>query len=269
MKEYYQILGVPENAGQEQIKKAFRGLAFQHHPDKNPGNEKQAEERFKEINEAYGVLSDPLKRQRYDLARSGRFAGAAYGETFRYSQEEIFRDIFSRGEAFDDLSRMFARAGLRFDEDFLKNVFFGGRGIIFEFFGRPPGARYRYYESPAYREETRGDTLQKHRKPNFVERALFKAAGKIVSYGLKKVFGLEAQPKMEKGVDLHQELTLSPQEAASGCEKQISYYKDNKRGKIKVSIPPGVVSGTKVKLRGVNSYQDRQGDLYLHIKIRE
>ena len=56
MKEYYQILCVPENASQEDIKSAFRRLAFKYHPDTNPGNEKQAEERFKEINEAYGVL---------------------------------------------------------------------------------------------------------------------------------------------------------------------------------------------------------------------
>ena len=53
MKDYYQILGVSDNASQEEIKSAFRKLAFKHHPDTNPGNEKQAEERFKEINKAW------------------------------------------------------------------------------------------------------------------------------------------------------------------------------------------------------------------------
>ncbi len=61
MKDYCQTLGVPDNASQEGIKRAFRKLAFKHHPDTNPGNEKQAEAKFKEINEAYGVLGDKDK----------------------------------------------------------------------------------------------------------------------------------------------------------------------------------------------------------------
>ena len=64
-KDYYQILGVPRNASANEIKGAYRKLAMQYHPDRNPGD-KQAEERFKEMNEAYQVLSDPQKRARYD-----------------------------------------------------------------------------------------------------------------------------------------------------------------------------------------------------------
>ena len=78
MKDYYQILGIPENSDQEGVKRAFRKLAFKYHPDTNPGNEKQAEEKFKEINEAYGVLGDGERRQQYDSARKGVFAGAGY-----------------------------------------------------------------------------------------------------------------------------------------------------------------------------------------------
>ncbi|GGN03595.1 chaperone protein DnaJ 1 [Thermus composti] len=65
MKDYYAILGVDRNATQEEIKRAYRRLALKYHPDKNPGD-KEAEERFKEINEAYAVLSDPKKRAQYD-----------------------------------------------------------------------------------------------------------------------------------------------------------------------------------------------------------
>ena len=73
-KDYYELLGINRNAGEEEIKKAYRKLALQHHPDRNPGD-KQAEEKFKEVSEAYSVLSDPHKRSQYD-----QFGHAAFGE---------------------------------------------------------------------------------------------------------------------------------------------------------------------------------------------
>jgi len=99
-KDYYELLGVNRNASEEEIKKAYRKLALQYHPDRNPGD-KPAEENFKLVSEAYQVLSDPQKRAQYD-----QFGHAAFGDTgpfaggfdFTAGFEDIFGDIF--GEFF-------------------------------------------------------------------------------------------------------------------------------------------------------------------------
>ena len=73
-KDYYQTLGVPKNASAADVKKAYRKLAQKHHPDANPGN-KEAEERFTEISQAYDVLGDPEKRKQYDQVREMAASG--------------------------------------------------------------------------------------------------------------------------------------------------------------------------------------------------
>jgi len=123
-KDYYQTLGVSRDADAKEIKRAFRKLARQHHPDVNPGD-KKAEERFKEINEAYEVLSDPEKRSKYDQlgsewaryqqtgGRPGDFdwgrwaaAGAPDGQGqrvyVRYGTPEDMEDLFGGGSPFSD-----------------------------------------------------------------------------------------------------------------------------------------------------------------------
>ena len=94
-KDYYRILGLKEDATPEEIKKAFRLLAIKFHPDRNAGDPK-CEERFKAITEAYGVLIDPVKRKKYDLFRSaGHTGGFSSASGFKYSQADIFEDIFN------------------------------------------------------------------------------------------------------------------------------------------------------------------------------
>jgi DnaJ-class molecular chaperone len=247
MKDYYQILGVNENASQEEIKRAFRKLAFKHHPDTNPGNEEQAAERFKEINEAYGVLGDASKRRQYDLARKGQFAGVGYDSG--YSQQDIFRDIFSNPAMVDELNRMFAQAGLRFDPEFLNRVFFGGR--------------MGYYQ-PSYTYTS----VSTYNKPSWIERLLSKIMVKVGRFALKRLLGVEFEPP--KVLDRHMELEILPAEAASGGEKRVTYKRDGRKKKLMVKIPPGIKTGTKIRLKGMGAKEGKKsGDLYLHIKVKD
>ena len=265
MKDYYQTLGVPDNANQEEIKRAFRKLAFKHHPDTNPGNEKQAEEKFKEINEAYGVLGDKDKRQQYDFVRRGQFAGVGYDtqyKGFQYSQQDIFRGIFSNQAMFDELNRMFTQAGLRFDQDFLNRVFFEGSGFIFQFF-TSPGVSQRAYQQryPHARVFTH--------KPSLIERLLSRITVKISKYALRKLFGFQYEVLPKQSLDQHIELEISPAEASAGCEKGITYKRGKQTRKLMVKIPPGVKVGTKIRLKGMGIIEGKKsGDLYLYIKVK-
>lgn len=268
MKDYYQILGVPESCNQEDVKRAFRKLAFKCHPDTNPGNEKQAGEKFKELNEAYGVLGNEEKRQQYDLARKGQLAGAGYDSQyggFKYSQQDIFMDIFSNRTMFDELSRMFAQAGLRFDQDFLNRVFFTGGGFTFQFFTSPGGTGGEVYQDgTAYQTYPYTST----HKPGLMERLLSKIAVKLAHFVLGKLFGSQYElPSLN--LDHHIDFEVSLAEAAAGGEKQITYKRGKELKKLMVKLPPGVKSGTKIRLKNMGIIDgDKSGDLYLHIKIK-
>lgn len=110
-KNYYQILGVSENASPDDVKKAYRQLAKRHHPDANPNN-KGAEEKFKEISEAYYVLSDPKKRQEYDAyKRAGFSGGLGGGRGFQGAQGFNFDEIL---RSFRGMGGRGGRTGFRF-----------------------------------------------------------------------------------------------------------------------------------------------------------
>lgn len=95
MKDYYQILGVNKSSSPDEIKKSYRKLALQFHPDKNP-DDKEAEAKFKEIAEAYDVLSDPAKKQKYDLGGSGFFKSAGFNPFSHFGADDFWSDIFAK-----------------------------------------------------------------------------------------------------------------------------------------------------------------------------
>jgi len=149
-KDYYQVLGVPKNASQEHIKKAYRKLAMQYHPDRNPGKEQWANDKFKAINEAFSVLGDPQKRQQYDQFGTVGEIGDIFGSPFtRTTFEDLMKDFGGSGLGFDFLDNIFGDAlrgrGFSF-RTYRRGSSRPGRGIRFEapeginleeIFGRP------------------------------------------------------------------------------------------------------------------------------------
>ncbi len=126
-RDYYEVLGVARGASADEVKQAFRRLALKHHPDRNPSNKKEAEEKFKEISEAYEVLSDPQKRSAFDQYGHSGVEGAFRHGNFRFEEDfthfQDISDIFGGG----GLEELFASLGLG-------GAFDGGRGG-----GRGPG----------------------------------------------------------------------------------------------------------------------------------
>ncbi len=226
-KDYYRTLGIGNDATLEEIKKAYRQLALKFHPDRNPGDS-NAEERFKEISEAYGVLADPEKRARYDLLSRTPFEGGARPD-FSYSQEEIFRDIFNNpmaSDVFSELGREFGRMGFRFDERFFDRLFFGGRGFFFVFGG--PGG-FQTFGGPGGRQPAMADGL-----PPIVEQIFAPAGGswksRIFSWIFRKATGfllrrflpgVPASPAEEDDLDLTFTLPLNREDAREFEDERI------------------------------------------------
>lgn len=270
--DYYKTLGVSKNASDEEIKKAYRKLAMKHHPDRSMGD-KAAEDRFKEISEAYAVLSDKEKRQQYDTFGSEGFHQ-------RFSREDIFKE-FDFG-------------------DILKEFGFGG-GARFSFgAGSPFGARSRrtqtrmkgsdlVYELPlTLREVITGTSKQvsfshKGRSENVtVKIPKGMATGKklrLSGKGEESPFGgpagdLFIQAKIiDDGVfkveerDLHIERVIKVTEALLGTSVVVPTA-DGKE--LSLKIPPGTRPGTKMRLPGhglPSMKDDSRGVLFVTIRI--
>ena len=139
-RDYYDTLGVPQNAGEDDVKKAFRKLAVKYHPDKNPDDQKKAEEKFKEVAEAYDVLSDPQKRRRYDQLGHEGLRGAGVHTYSDSSFDDILR-AFGFGDIFGGLFGGRARSGPRRGSDIEHTLVLDMREAVL-------GAEHKTFEVP-------------------------------------------------------------------------------------------------------------------------
>ena len=284
-KEYYEILGLKSSAQPDEIRKAYRKLALHYHPDRNRGNP-GAEERFKAISEAYGVLSDSEKRRIYDMARAtGQTTHAEpQGAPWEYSsQDDILRDLLRNREAaaiFEELAREFQRAGFKFDDGFVRHVFFGSvRGAVYGgfFFGSGFGRRRHEMGGPRFGQDRQPAWLGDResapgqigaRPPGFFElvgrglRGLMSGIGRVARLALGTG---------ERGEDITQEFLISQEEAQRGAKRQFQFRRGSTVEEVLVTIPAGVQPGTKLRLRGkgLDSKKGAPGDLYLRVQIRE
>jgi DnaJ-class molecular chaperone len=281
-KDYYAILGLDTTASDEEIKRAYRRLAFTYHPDRNPENRSFAEDKFKEVTEAYGVLANPSKRREYDRLRtasatgrgasgSGHAGGRSWG-----SYEDLFRDLFNNPEMsriFREMQSEFSRRGMRFDDRFFDNLFFGGRGSFFGgvFFFGPGGVRsFRSFGPQSQQQDRRRAFEEPKADPKISSGGILGKIGrKLKQLALGE--SRETAPR-EKSLDLRYILTISPQEASSGTEVSLSYKRNRKEERLSVRIPPGTKPGTILRLKGKGRKGgpgEDPGNLYLKVDVDE
>lgn len=288
--DYYETLSISPEASAEEIKKAYRRLALETHPDRNPGDI-GSEERFKKINEAYGVLSDPGKRAQYDqYRRLGYHPGQTRGTGFGYSQDEIFKDFFTSTHArdvFREMEQEFAHMGMRFDPTFINNLFFGGRNIFFQGFIFGPGrirvVRYgRPFTRPQPAERPAAESPSQALKHGRLLQAgvslLEKAGKKAGEFVLKKVFGVHPEVLQPQGPaakalenDLTYNLQITKVQARFGDMVQISLPHLGNEKLISVRIPPGVKTGVRLRLKDMGNplpgSNSRRGDVYIVLRV--
>jgi DnaJ-class molecular chaperone len=268
MKDYYEILGLERDATEEQMRKAYRRLALKYHPDHNPGD-RNAEERFKELSEAYGVLIDPVKRGEYDRWRVSETYGQRTREGFPYSQEEIFQDLFRDprlNRMFQELFREFERAGVRFDQRFFDKVFFGGRGVLFGgiFIWGSFGSSRLKFGRPHAREKVDGDAGTELLPSGFLKK-LGQKIGRFLLGSPRELPQLESDGSI-KSRDLSYALTIPSEDAQTGTWVKVTIDRGKGQETVRVKIPPGTRSGTRLRVGGKGRLVgSTSGDLYLTI----
>ncbi|MFB3786148.1 MAG: DnaJ C-terminal domain-containing protein [bacterium] len=231
-KDYYEILGVKRDASEEEIKKAYRKLARKYHPDMN--KDPEAENRFKEINEAHEVLSDPEKRKRYDMLGSNWHTGQDFTPPPGWENAPFH---FGRGDGPRSFEFHSFSGGSGFSDFF--ETLFGGGGFENLFESHPgPRSRTRSHSFPFNQSQTASAGQDAEAELEITLEDAY--------HGTQKSFDLHVQEADEHG-------------------RLIS-----KRKQLDVKIPAGTREGTRIRLRGQGgkgAYGGPSGDLYIKIRL--
>ena len=282
MADYYKTLGVEKGASADEIKKSYRKLALKYHPDRNKGD-KQAEETFKGISEAYAVLSDDDKRKKYDTFGDSQFHK-------EYSQEDIFKNT--------DFSSVFREFDMGGFDGIFGRMFGGGAGGeagTAQAFGRgrsrgaPKGQDVEYPLTVGFHEAFTGgerpiafrlsDGSSRQLKIRIPKGARDASKLRVAGKGadsqyqggapgdLVVVLNVSPHPSFGRdGDDIELKVALKISEALLGVSRDVETLDGVKR----VKIPAGVKPGTKVRLKGLGfpvPGSDERGDFYVVVDL--